>query len=213
MQKMWISREKTGGQRDSHAVLTSTTHSLPCSFFTITFMMNGRRGSRRRIVEMCDVQTRGDARPGGIRFLGTTMSPAELTRAGASYAPERLYFALARYAAARRHRRHRLLPLLLLLLSQKQRYAGIDTDVTARADIDSDASWQFLLSSAHFTGMILLSPYRRWSSRARICVPRVPYSTSFAFPSLVLFLFFYRVSSLSALHGLRLDRKGRYLME
>lgn len=83
--------------------------------------------------------TRG---PSGIRFLETTVSPAGLMRAGASYVPERLYFAFARYTAARRHRRHRLLLLLLLLLllQEQRRYAGIDTDVTARTDIDSDAS-------------------------------------------------------------------------
>jgi len=87
------------------SLLTSTTHSFPCNFFTITFMMSGWWGSRRRIVGCTTRKRVWGARSGGIRFLETAVSPAGLTKAGASYAPKRLYFALARFVAARRHRR------------------------------------------------------------------------------------------------------------
>lgn len=80
------------------------------------------------------------AKPGGIRFLGTAVSPVGPTRAGAFYVPKRLYFAFARLAAVQRHRRHRLhLPLLHLLSQEQRRDEGIDTGVTVRADIDSDS--------------------------------------------------------------------------
>lgn len=43
-------------RRDSHAVLTSTIHSFPCSFFTITFMVNPG----------VEVTTRGGGEGGGV---------------------------------------------------------------------------------------------------------------------------------------------------
>lgn len=139
---MDASRGNEGGTRDLQPRCTYVNDTL-LPLQPLHNHFHDERLTEDRGVELLDVlSTRKrvcGARPGGIRFLETAVTPSGPTRAGASYAPERLYFAFTRFAAVRRRRRHRLLRFSFLLPQEQRRDADIDTDVTARADIDSDS--------------------------------------------------------------------------